>query len=199
MEKSIENKDLNCYMTSELLYIYRNNKDNEFGKRAASQLFNRLKYCKCTAEMMDAFLQRESLVLNYSEYSKIRTLNYPINQGEYGICGYNWWKEGKTIYNGNIMNMASSMDFTISEIISITDRAEYLVVYENENEAISDSLFSELFILSEKGKQTILLNKLVAELLHKGWQMENIDLLFRNEFSIIMKYRYNRQELNPFE
>ena len=43
MEKSIENKDLNCYMTSELLYIYRNNKYNEFGKRAASQLFNRLK------------------------------------------------------------------------------------------------------------------------------------------------------------
>ena len=86
-----------------------------------------------------------------------------------------------------------------AQIISITDRAEYLVVYENENEAISDSLFSELFILSEKGKQKILLNKLAAELLHKGWQMENIDLLFRNEFSIIMKYRYNRQELNPFE
>ena len=196
-EQPIEENDLKGYMISELLYIAQNSKDEKLRKKASSQSLHRLKYCKCNIEMINTFLARETSILKNSKYSKIRNLNYPIKQGEYGICGYNWWEDGKAIYNGDI-NKANSVDFTISEIVSITDRAEYLVVYEHENENISNQLFSELFVLSEKSKQTILLNQLIEELLNKGWKEENIDLLLKNEFFVVMKYRYNKPQLNPY-
>ena len=184
------NENLNHYMTSELLYLFMKNRKTEFGTKIYKQLLNRLYYCDCTDNVIESFLEREVMILNHSKYTKIPSLNYPIEEGMCGICGFDWWKDYKPIYDGNLNNV-HSMDFTISEIISITDRAEYLVVYENENENISDSLFSEIYAFSEKGQQKILLNQLADELLYRGWSYENLNTFFMNEFSIIMKYQYN--------
>ncbi len=194
-------KNFNNCMTSELIYIWRTykEKNKNFSDIALEQFLKRLKYCGCTTEMAEEFAKREIYVFKNSDMklTKIPTLNYPIEEGTLGICGYHWWDDNKPIFKDGIRN-ANAIDFTISEIVSLTDRAEYLVVYEHENENISEAVFNELYLLSETGKQKFLLQMLADQLITKhGWNMECVNKFFANEFAIIKKYRYGKAE-NPF-
>ena len=190
-------------MTSELVYVWLKYHaiDEDLGYRAMDQLNKRLKSCGCTDKMIDEYIKREIEVFRNSDISltRIPVIRYPIREGYLGVYGYPWWEDYKALFKDGIENSKSN-DYTISEIISIIDRAEYLVVYEHENEAITNSLFKEIYLISETGRQKYLLQRLADQMvLTLGWSMENINKFFINEFAIINKYRYNRAVKQPFD
>lgn len=133
------NPKYNSYLFSELVYLYKKEKDNEI----KHELYDRMNFCGFDKTMIDCFIQLENTIIDY------RNINYDTRLYE----KYYWIKEKKCMYNNDYKNIFMSNSdkitkktLTFSDCVCLLDEATYVLLLKNN---ISNDIINELKIFSE--------------------------------------------------
>ena len=139
------NLKYDSYLFSELVYKYIKNKDSEI----LNELSDRMNFCGFSKEMINCFIDLETLIINYQniEYDK------PLYDKYY------WFKTNDNIfindYNNIFMinNKINKKTFTFSECICTLDEATYMLALNNN---INSKLKEELLTFGEIDKTSFI-------------------------------------------
>lgn len=184
-----KNEDLRYILTSQLLYLWMETKNPRYRR----EYERRLKLCGLDPETIQKTLEFEKAI--FQKFPRPEMLDPKFIASPLLTLGSPFLPKPIDHYETNF-------EYPLSYVIRISDEADYHFWHSHERN-LPKEVWTEIFVLSERGGQRLFLPFATHFLRELGWTVQNMNTFSYHEQGMLDKYRWNktmtRAAKNPWQ